>query len=127
MTRAVVKEKKIALKSPARALSNGTVYLVRQELLRGAIIGSNSISLRGHCLAIGTIMSLSFKINTINRPITHPKTSKSCMATYRNMPNKLRQIFFWSWVGKPYTQTHMCACNYMRTAACIYICIYTQM
>ena len=44
--------KKIALKSPARALSNGAVYLFRQELLRGAIIESILLSfawpLRGH-------------------------------------------------------------------------------
>ena len=48
--------KKIALKSPARALSNGTVYLFRQELLRGAIIVSNLLSLHGHCLAISKIL-----------------------------------------------------------------------
>ena len=102
MTRAVLKEKKIALKSPARALSNGAIYLFRQELLRGAIIESNPLSLHGHCVAIGMIMTLFFKIDTINRPTTHPKKSRSCLATYRNMLNKLSQIFFWSCLGKPY-------------------------
>ena len=102
MTRAVLKEKKIALKSPARALSNGAVYLFRQELLQGAIIESNLLSLHGHCVAIGMTMTLSFKIDTINRPTTHPKKSRSCLATYRNMLNKLSQIFACSCLGKLY-------------------------
>ena len=55
MTRAVLKEKQIALKSPARALLNGTVYLLRQELLRDDIPLSNLLSLHGHCLAISKI------------------------------------------------------------------------
>ena len=59
MARAVPKEKKIALKSPARALSNGTVHLFRQELLRGAIIVSNLLSLHGHCLAASKVLDLN--------------------------------------------------------------------
>ena len=47
---------KIALKSPARDFSNGTVYLFRQKLLRGAIIESSLLSLHGHCAAISMVL-----------------------------------------------------------------------
>ena len=65
MARAVPKGEKIALKSPARALSNGAVYLFRQELLRGAIIVSNLLSLHGHCLAISMIFDPNIFLDII--------------------------------------------------------------
>jgi hypothetical protein len=52
MARAVLKGKKIEMKSPDRAFSDNPVHFLHQKLAVSAIALSRLLFLHGHCLAI---------------------------------------------------------------------------